>query len=567
VRYVAIACDYDGTVADAGRVAPATLDALQRLRASGRRIVLVTGRMLDDLARVAPELALFDRVVAENGALLFHPATREVVELGAAPPPAFLAALRARDVPFDVGRAIVATHEPFHAAVLEAIHAAGLELQVTFNKGAVMVLPPGVNKATGLGAALADLGLSRHSVVGVGDAENDHAFLACCECAVAVAGALPALRARCDWITAGDAGAGVVELAQRLLDDDLRSLAPRLARHRVPIGHRADGTPVTLEPWGETVLLAGASGGGKTTLATALLEALIAREYQCCVIDPEGDYERLADAVVVGDVDHEPALDELLGLLAAPTRQAVANLVGVALEHRPTWFQAALSRLQALRAEAGHPAWLLVDEAHHLLPQSWDPAPLALPLDRSGLLLVTVHPDRVAPLLLAAVDVVVTVGDQPAATMALAARAAGRAMPASPEPDGGQALAWRWRDGEQPLAFHPATPRAERRRHDRKYAEGELPPERSFVFRGPDQRLRLRAQNLVVFLQMAGGVDDETWLYHLRRGDVARWFRDAVKDPALADAADAIARDAGLDAAESRERVRRAVTERYTLPA
>ena len=46
-----------------------------------------------------------------------------------------------------------------------------------FNKGAVMILPSGVNKATGLAAALEELGLSPHNVVGVGDAENDHAFL------------------------------------------------------------------------------------------------------------------------------------------------------------------------------------------------------------------------------------------------------------------------------------------------------------------------------------------------------------------------------------------------------
>jgi hypothetical protein len=53
--------------------------------------------------------------------------------------------------------------------------------------------------------------------------------------------------------------------------------------------------------------------------------------------------------------------------------------------------------------------------------------------------------------------------------------------------------------------------------------------DKSFYFRGPAGNLNLRAQNLVLFNQMAEGVDDETWLYHLRRGDHSRWFREASR--------------------------------------
>ena len=112
----------------------------------------------------------------------------------------------------------------------------GLELHVEFNKGAVMVLPAGTTKRTGLAAALEDMHLSPHGVVGVGDGENDHAFLSFCECAVSVANALPWLKERSDWVTPSPAGAGVVELIDRLLADDLQSLAPNLARRRVPLG-------------------------------------------------------------------------------------------------------------------------------------------------------------------------------------------------------------------------------------------------------------------------------------------------------------------------------------------
>ena len=76
-------------------------------------------------------------------------------------------------------------------------------------------------------------------------------------------------------------------------------------------------------------------------------------------------------------------------------------------------------------------------------------------------------------------------------------------------------------------------PHQEHQRHTRKYAEGELGEDKSFYFRGPADALNLRAHNLMIFLQMADGVDDATWLHHLHRGDYTRWFRDAIKDDDL----------------------------------
>src|ERR1700757_4466057 len=171
MRYYALACDYDGTLASQGQVNEETLTALKHLRNSGRKLILITGRELDDLIRVFPYLNLFDRVVAENGALLYRPDAREEKPLGKTPPERFISALRNRGVnPLSVGRVIVATWKPHETAVLEVIRDLGIEMQVIFNKGAVMVLPSGVNKATGLSVALSELGLSPHNVVGVGDA-------------------------------------------------------------------------------------------------------------------------------------------------------------------------------------------------------------------------------------------------------------------------------------------------------------------------------------------------------------------------------------------------------------
>src|SRR5690606_38234317 len=179
--------------------------------------------------------------------------------------------------------------------------------QIIFNKGAVMVLPPGVNKATGLAAALDDLGLSPHNVVGVGDAENDHAFISSCGASAAVASALPMLKADADYVLAASHGAGVVELIERMIADDT-TLVP--ARHGISIGKAADGSELLLEPHRGSVLIAGTSGVGKSTLATALTEQMAERGFEFCVLDPEGDYDELEHAVTIGDAQTPPQTDE-----------------------------------------------------------------------------------------------------------------------------------------------------------------------------------------------------------------------------------------------------------------
>ena len=220
--FLALACDYDGTLACDGVVEAKTLDALRRLRATGRKLILVTGRELSDLQTVFSDVQLFDRVVVENGALLYRPASGEMRVLGNAPPAAFVEALRRHGVEHvSVGHVIVATGRPHETVVLKTIRDMGLELQVIFNKDAVMVLPSGVNKATGLSVALDEMGLSPEKIVGIGDAENDHAFLHLCGCAVAVANALPALKEAADMVTRGDHGAGVREVIEGLVEDDL----------------------------------------------------------------------------------------------------------------------------------------------------------------------------------------------------------------------------------------------------------------------------------------------------------------------------------------------------------
>ncbi len=567
MRFYALASDYDGTLAHHGKVAPQTVDALERLVDTGRRLLLVTGRELPELLEVFPQIELFEWVVAENGALLYRPSNREEIPLIDPPPEEFIAALHARGVePLSVGRGIVATWEPYQTAVLDAIQACGLDLQVIFNKGAVMILPSGVNKASGMRAALEQMNLTPHEVVGVGDAENDHSFLNLCECSVAVANALPALKERVTRVTQRDHGDGVTELIDQLIDNDLQEWTRGTGG--LLLGHDPVGEEVLIPPHHANLLIAGPSGSGKSTTTTSLLERFVEQEYQFCVIDPEGDYDNLPFAIAVGTGDHGPSVQEVIQVLAQPDQNVVVNLIGMKLSERPGFFSKLMPQLLQLREQCGRPHWLVMDEAHHLWPPSWELAEsFAAACDRT--LFITVHPDQVHPMALKAVTHVIAVGKDPQATVKSFCEAVHDPLPDVPSagPESDAVVLWsRGTTGEtQQVQVVPGT--VERHRHIRKYAEGELAPERSFYFRGPEGKLKLRAQNLILFLQLADGVDDDTWNYHLQRGDVSTWFRDCVKDETLAEETAAIEGQTNLSATESRERIRETVERHYTLPA
>ncbi len=563
MRYLALATDFDGTLASHGRMAAATAEALGRVRASGRRLLLVSGRRLEDLLQVQPRLDLFDGLILENGAVIHWPATGRT-ELQCRPVPAhFTQMLRRRGVrPLDVGRVLVATVHPHEATVLEAIYELGLELQIVFNGDAVMVLPPHVNKGTGLATALRALGLSRHEVVGIGDAANDHSFFAMCDCAVATANAIPGLKEEAAFTTAGADGAGVVELADELLADDLRQRLAGREEQELLLGTLADGTPWWVHPREFTLLVAGPSGGGKSTFAAGLIEQLVDHAYQVCVIDPEGDYDTLPGLITTGSRLRPPVIPEVIALLDHVPSSVVVNLIGMPLAERPGFFQQLMPRLMMLRAQKGHPHWIVVDEAHHLLPRE---CTACTPLP-SELVLVTVDPGSLVPAVLQRVDVVVACGPSPAETLGAYVRAAGVPGPEGEIPSSGvlgEALAWHRRGGQQPAPLAVVRARSERLRHLRKYAEGDLGP-KSFVFRGEAGQGEVTARNLVAFIEAAGQVDDATWLHHLRRGDYSRWVRDAMSDGDLADAIAVVESDPLLTVEERRRRVVQAIEARYT---
>jgi HAD superfamily hydrolase (TIGR01484 family) len=552
MRYVCLTCDFDGTLAHDGAVPSSTLQALEKTRASGRQLILATGRQLDDLLAIFPDVSVFDRIIAENGGVLYRPASKEQVVLAEAPPRKFVDELSRRGVrPLSEGRCVVATWHPNENIVLDVIRAMNLELQIIFNKNAVMVLPSGVNKKTGLEKALNELQLSYHNVVGVGDAENDHAFLNACECCVAVSNAVPGLKDRADWVTTNSHGAGVEEVIDKLLENDLADLAPRLKRHEILLGNLENDEPFCLQIYGLGLLIAGPSGSGKSTAVTAVVERLVEKQYQVCIFDPEGDFSDFEQVMTIGGPERIPKHSEIVAVLGDPSRSVNVNMLGIALAD----FQEALARIQELRFRTGHPHWVVIDEAHQEI---------------KSFLAVTVRPEMVAPAILKAVNGIITVGPEPETVIRSFNQYAGRDVPVQTQhvtPQTGQIMMWCVDNHDEPKCIKVQPGATQRRRHRRKYAAGELGEDKSFYFRGPEGKLNLRAQNMTLFAQIAEGLDETTWKFHLSHGDYSQWLRESIKDEEVAKIVAEIEKDQALSPAESRRRVLEAFRKHYTAPA
>jgi hypothetical protein len=169
--------------------------------------------------------------------------------------------------------------------------------------------------------------------------------------------------------------------------------------------------------------------------------------------------------------------------------------------------------------------------------------------------------------MLSTVDVVIAIGKAPERTLEEFARATRRGLvwPAALTHRPRQVVTWFASAGEPPFSMQPEPGRAERIRHHRKYAEGDL-RWNSFYFRGPEGKTNLKAHNLAMFSHLAQGIDEETWMFHLRRGDYSRWFRDSIRDAQLAEDAERIRQRPGLAPPQTRNMICELIHARYTLP-
>lgn len=570
----ALAVDFDGTLTrDGRRPAPHVLAALETVRRDGCRVVLVTGRILSELRADFPDADdVFDAIVAENGCVLS--VDRSARLLAPRVDDTLAKALDTLEVPYRAGDAILACDGVHAMTVLAQVRGLGLDCQLVHNRDALMVLPAGVTKGTGLFEALGDLGVSRHSSVGVGDAENDHALVDVCELGVAVGNAVPALKRHADLVLAGHDGDGIVELLTGPVFSGEKAVHSR--RWDMLLGTTPTGDPVTLPTSQLNLLVCGDTGLGKSYVAGLVAERLIALGYCCLVVDPEGDHAelgRLRGVVTVDAADGLPAPARLASLMRQRFSSVVLDLSCLAPPERRDYLDLLTVEIAAQRRDVGLPHWIVLDEAHIGEAEAIVAGHLAPGELRRGQLLVTYRPFDLSDAVLDGLDgVLALAGDEPLddSIVSIACRVSGLDEPRLRHLAGGAG------PHQGLLALHPdigptrvvafaarTTPQV---RHAHKYGVVSVPAERRFYFRNGYDAVVDVAGSMAELTRAVARVDDDVLVHHAPGNDLSRWIGSVFQDHALAgvvaEAEHALDRHR-IPVSEERARILAAVVRRY----
>jgi hydroxymethylpyrimidine pyrophosphatase-like HAD family hydrolase len=542
VKLSVIARDYDGTVAQGDVLDASVREAIAAARTRGIVVLLVTGRILDDLRRVAGDLHLVDGVIAENGAVIHFPDSGRTSTLAPPVPDGFLGELRRRGIAYAAGQCLVDADADEATRLLEVVRSLELPLVLMFNRGRVMTAPQGVSKATGLRDALATLRLSARNTVAIGDAENDHELLRLAEVGVAVGWGSRALQRGADVVLNGSGPPAVGDYVRALAAAGDLPL-PARARRRLLLGYLEDGREFSLAVRGRNVLVTGDAKSGKSWVAGLLCEQLILHGYCVCAIDPEGDYsslEGLPGVTVLGREDAPPTPRELLRALRYPDRSVVIDLSRLPHDEKLQYVRAALPALNVLRRRTGLPHRILLDEAHYYLHDA--DAPQLLDFERNGYTVVTYCASQLPQALLAGTEVmIVTCESNPAEIEALRLRCAGCAAIGTARWAAlghlrvGQAAALPITEetGGEMRLFTIAPRLTPHVRHREKYVDVPVSAHRAFVFTGngqPGHRIRTLRQ----FVSQLEHTRPALLAEYIRRGDFSRWISEVFGDRALA---------------------------------
>jgi hydroxymethylpyrimidine pyrophosphatase-like HAD family hydrolase len=538
-----LALDYDGTVARDDRLDPSVREAITEARRRGIKVMVVTGRTVNELRRVAGELDFADGVVAENGAIVHFPDGGLTAPLAPPLPPAFAAGLRERGIPFTAGECLVDADASAAPRMLEVIRELELPIVLVFNRSRVMALTQGISKATGLSAALEMLRASPRNAVAVGDAENDHELLRLAEVGAAVEWGSASLRAAADIVINGSDPSAVGDFIRSLAASG-RLPAPVRARRRLTLGHTADGREFSLAVRGRNMLIMGETNSGKSWLAGLLCEQLILHGYSLCVIDPEGDYKTL-DALpgvrVLGGEDGPPTPRALLHALRYPDRSVVIDLSCIEHQAKFEYIRSILPALNVMRRHMGTPHRIVVDEGHYFLRDAVNQR--LLDLDFNGYIVVTYWPSQLPLALVAATEVILVtresnrneidslrkhcqacqhVGDSSWALLPDLRLDQAVALPVTVEA------------GSELLPFTIGERLTPHVRHRQKYVDVPVTDDRAFVFRGARGATAVRAHTLREFVGVLENLQLGDADGYFRRGDFSRWISDVFGDHALA---------------------------------
>lgn len=536
----AIAVDLDGTIAQHNRVSEAALGALSEARGDGAATLLVTGRTLAGLDAQFPGLReSFDVVVAENGAVMQR--GNDIRDLADPLGRVLSHHLTTAGIDHVVGRVIVACSAEDDHRVQVVLAERGLDPHLVRNRTELMIIPAGISKGTGLLVGLHELGLSQHNTIAFGDAENDLSLLHAAEIGVAVANALPSVKAAADLVTDAPNGDGVAALLRGPITRGLRPL--NLERHRIRIGDFTTGGEATVPGAQANVLIKGESGTGKSYLAGLLVERWISAGYRAVVVDMEGDYVglgQLSDVVVLNGRISPPSR-ELSALLRRAGASVVLDLSDMPRDAVDGYLRELATLVREERAAWGMPHWLLVDEAHDSLGSHGALADL---VRASGLghCIVTYRPDALDRAIFAAIDITLTPCRSPAALR-----------------DGQGPCAILVEPGEEDRRVRLDHRRTRHVRHWHKYTAEVLPQDHWFDFRSSTGDVVASARNVAEFVTLLRSVDPHVVAAHLNRGDLSQWLLGSLGDRALASVVAAAEQDLLASHAVAIDRARNAV--------
>ena len=570
IRLSVLALDYDGTIAVDGVLHADVRDAVAEARGYGITVILVTGRRMADLRRLTSGLQLFDAVVAENGAVVAHPAARRSKLLAQPPPPIFFQELNDRGIRVEAGECVVECDAGEAPRILSVIRDLELPLVMIFNRGRLMVLPQATSKASGLREALTTLRLSAHNTLAIGDAENDHELLSACEVGVAVGWGSPVLKRAADVVLEG-AGPTAVAGYIRRVAAQRRLPATRTVRRRLLLGTQEDGSDLSLAVRGRSVLISGDPKSGKSWITGLLCEQFILQGYSIFVIDPEGDYtslEALPGVLVLGEEKHPPSLTEFTRVLHHPDVSIVADLSVLPHAEKQRYVRSLLHLLATHRRQTGLPHRIVVDEAHYFLH---DPDVLQMvDVNLSGYVLVTYRASQLHPKILAASEaIIVSRETDPQEQRALFELHKLEAPEEQLTPilqklalDEAVLFPGIEEAGGRLRKFWVAPRLSVHVRHRHKYLDLPVPTEQAFLFAEES----VRARTLKEFTEALSRVAFESIRGYLDRHDFSRWIDDVFGDYSLATRIEELENQNGSRQEPSlRDAIIRQIEERYAL--
>ncbi len=574
------ALDLDGTLTENDSLSDPVKSALINAKKEGFTILLVTGRRLDVLPEITFFESLCEAIIVENGAAIYFPRSKSVTLPFGQLAPEVKLQLQELRIPLELGLAIAATWVPHDKHVTEILSRTGYAATIEYNKGAVMVLPPGATKGTGLRMALYDLGFSPHNVVAIGDAENDRSLFEQVELSVAVQNAAPEIRRIADVILPLPNGAGVSKFVEELIQDRI-PLHRTKERLLLPFG-KLNQKPYYLDPislLNGNLGIFGSSRSGKSWLAGFMVEQLLKAEYQVCLIDPEGDYRAIKafpQTLLLGGTNYPLPVGDVITLIEYSNLSLILDLSQYSLDQKLSYVQDLLRAIYSMRKEKGVPHWTLLDEAQyfcssqdHLLEDL-----MVGNMKEGGMGLITYQPTLISDKVLKLIDQCICTRIQDESQFNRIKEFSHQNMKAIGFDEmnslvNGQAFVSLKNTPEKSVQCGVVEYGDHKRvvhhvRHLHKYLRAPLPKEKRFYFHQLENREKIQpAASLWEFRQTIPRLPLATILYHINNSDFERWFGDTLNDKELARRVRKLARRE-IQGQDLQREIYQLVDERYT---